>query len=67
MVQDKPLLERMRENPDEIIIGSDDRDCEYHPDDPFRGLSEEQTRIAKELMAKWETESRFADLVEESH
>lgn len=58
MVQDKPLVERMFENPDEIIIGSDDRDCEYRPDDPFRGLSEEQTRIAKALMAKTDTEER---------
>lgn len=38
MVQDKPLVERMIENPDEIIIASDDRDWHYTPEDPFAGL-----------------------------
>ena len=43
MVQDKPLVERMIENPEEIIIGSDDRGWDdsplpYDPEDPYKGI-----------------------------
>ena len=50
---DKPLVEIMRENPDAIIFGSDDRDMDnYDPNNPYKGLSSEELEKVKAIEVK---------------
>lgn len=62
MVHRKPLVERMIENPDEIIIGADDRGWDdspipYDPDDPYKGIDPEVVEKADEIVERMRAEA----------